>query len=45
MSGATLKRVAGVHTTMDGADRFMFWVLVLIALLILGGFVLALVGL
>jgi hypothetical protein len=29
---------------MDGADRFMFWVLVLITLLFVIGVVLALVG-
>jgi hypothetical protein len=29
---------------MEGADRFMFWTLVLIALIIIVGFVLALVG-
>jgi hypothetical protein len=29
---------------MDGADRFMFWVLVLITLLFIIGVVLALVG-
>jgi hypothetical protein len=42
--GVTLKRVPHVHTPMDGADRFMFWGLVLLTLVILLGFVLALVG-
>jgi hypothetical protein len=42
--GVTLKRVLHVRTPMDGADRFMFWGLVLLTLVILLGFVLALVG-
>jgi hypothetical protein len=42
--GVTLKRIPSVRTPMDGADRFMFWGLVLITLIILVGFVLALIG-
>jgi hypothetical protein len=44
VSAVTLKPVLHVHTPMDGADRFMFWGLVLLTLIILVGFVLALVG-
>ena len=43
--GVTLKRVKGVGPTMDGADRFMFWALLLVTLLILVGFALVLLGL
>lgn len=42
--GVTVKRVAALVPSMEGADRFMFYALVLVFLLIAVGFVLALLA-
>ena len=43
-SGVTVKRVEAQPKRMEGADRFMFYGLVLVVLLIIVGFVIALLA-